>query len=132
MQFFNFTNDETFHFFKWVTESGQVDPNALIAEAYSKVETDEEHFEGEDICVVAKDILAEQLSNLLEDALDLLGLSPADAAVVGNGWDSKESLWHPLLALAAVRINCDVTAEALLVRAGKWTPDKNPPEVSAP
>jgi hypothetical protein len=94
------------------------------------VETDEDHFKEDDICIVARDILAEQLRRLLVDALD----PPLDpfcevAAEVGNVGNSKESLWHPLLALAATRINCGVTAEALLIRAGKWAPDKYPPEL---
>jgi hypothetical protein len=127
MQFFNFTNDETFHFFKWITESEQVDPNALIDEAYIKVETDKDHFEGEDICIVARDILADQLRDLLDDALEPLPL-PFWDETLSNVENSKESLWHALLAFAAERINCRVTAEALLVWAHKWAPDKHCPE----
>lgn len=131
MQFFNFTNEETFHFFKWVTDSGQVDPKALIEEADSSVEADTEHFEEEAICVVARDILARPLYVLLEDALEPLHGTLADAAEaeVGNVWNSKELLWLPLLALAAVRVDCGATAQALLIRAGKWAPDKDLPDI---
>jgi hypothetical protein len=78
---------------------------------------------------VAKDKLAKLLDDKLEEALEPLDVPLTDAAKVGNVWNSPESLWHTLLALAAERIHYDVAAEAVLIWAGKWAPDKYPPEV---
>ena len=66
IQFFNFGNDETFHFFRWVSESGQVDPGTLIATAYEQADApDDEHFDADVICIVVRD----KLANLLEEVI---------------------------------------------------------------
>ena|SRR5438128_740977 len=126
MRFFNFSNDETFHFFKWVSESGRVNPTALIADAYAEIKP-EENILDESCCVLARDILADRLYDLMEDALPLD--RPSETCEIGEVWDDDEALWAPLLVIAAERVCFDLVAEALLIQAGKWAPDTEMPEI---
>jgi hypothetical protein len=126
MQFFDFGNSVTFHYFKWVSESGQADPDALIGEAFRKAETDTEHFPGEDVCMVVRDNLAGLLTELLADVVP--DVADDSAFPLGGVWNSPESLWKPILAHAIWTVDCQAVAEALLIRAGKWNPSKEPPE----
>jgi hypothetical protein len=131
IQFFNFGNDETFHFFKWVSESGQVTPATLIATAYHNSEApDDEHLEDEDICVVARNRLAGLLADLLEETTPVGDFTGGEQEhEIGNVWNSPESLWKPIFASALSRIDCHAVAEAMLIQAGKWTPSKELPEI---
>jgi hypothetical protein len=126
MRFFNFSNDETFHFFKWVSESGQVDPTALIADAYAKIKP-EENVLDESCCVLARDILAERLQDIMNDALPLN--TPSEACEIGVVRNDDESLWAPLLVIAAERICFVLVAQALLIQASKWAPDTDIPKM---
>jgi hypothetical protein len=135
-QFFNFGNDETFHFFKWVSEGGQVDRNAIIRFAYQKAEAhDDENFEDDDICIVVRDILHNHLDQMLNGFGDALGIGDwpgiGEVATMPNAPNGQafDTLWRPLLALTFSRIDCRAVAEALLIQAGKWAPSKQRPEV---
>lgn len=66
MQFFNFGNDESFHFFKWVCESGLVDVQRLIDEAFQNAEHDKWLEIGTCVSWVVRD----KLADLLQDVLD--------------------------------------------------------------
>jgi hypothetical protein len=59
--------------------------------------------------------------------------SPWPASVDDSDYPQEfgdhRSLWVPLLILSFDRIACQRVAEALLIQAGKWHPDKEVPEV---
>ena len=115
MEFFNFGNDETFHFFKWICESGQADANDLIANAYKEAEAlADDEFEEENICIVVRNHLANTLRDLLWEAAPGERFTlPVEAPEIGCVWDEPESLWLPILVLALNRI---VTAKRWLRR----------------
>jgi hypothetical protein len=132
MQFFNFTNEETFHFFEWVTRGKQVDPEALIADAYRDAENDREGAligEAMGICYLVRDHLADRLADVLEETLPLEFRIDDGFYQAGAVQEDEESLWQPLLALAAGGVNYSLVAQALLARAGKWSPEKEFPEI---
>jgi hypothetical protein len=125
MQFFNFGNDQTYHFFKWVTESGMVKPDELIAKAQQQVEGDEWFKMGMDVSSVARDKLSELLKDVLYDAH---GLQEGEHEI-GLVWQSDEALLMPIMHYALNQIATDAVAEALLIAAGKWAPNRDLPEV---
>lgn len=126
VKFFNFGSDETFHFFRWVTEGGHVDPSALVARALAEVEGDPAYEIGMDVSSVAKDKLAAILDDLLEELSPFTQLNVNE---IGDVDRSTESLFEPLLELALNRIDLHATAQAMLIRAGKWAPDRDRPEI---
>jgi hypothetical protein len=137
MEFFNFRTEETYHFFRWLTRGGRHDPAALVADAYRRLgeerdaadERDEYLKLGEDalgVCFAVRSVLARRLGELLGE-----GLPAGTPWCVGEQRDcavdrGHSSLWQPLLALAAFRVDYIAVAEALLVRAGKWAPEVGP------
>ena len=130
-QFFNFGNNETYLCFKWVSESGQVDPYALIADAYRKVAIDPEHLKSEDVCLVARDYLATDLLAMLEAKRYLFPLEEIYQEIgqvptipIATSRPTYDLLWRPLLAFAFSQIDCQKVAEALLIQARKWGPVK--------
>jgi hypothetical protein len=149
-EFFNFHNDETFHFFKWVTESGLVDVDALISNAMQGViaeafvaplEVDFSHAYRDALTYILTDLLESVAMGLgFSDSADFsweIGnvqtpnartLYPAKTEANIHTADSA-ALWQPLLRLAFKRVDRQAIAEALLIRAGKWAPDKELPEI---
>jgi hypothetical protein len=128
MEFFNFRNAETFHFFKWLCHSGCVDVEGLIELALQHSQAPELFELGFDLSRVAREKLAELLEVELVEAkavaarehrLDLLvgTIQVEDTAYEGYG-----SLLSPLLYDALEKIDLCVAAEALIRRAGKWVP----------
>src|SRR6478735_4101238 len=69
IEFFNFGSNETFHFFKWITESGQVDLQSLIDEAFKRAETDDFLEMGMGVCETVRPILADVLEEKLDDIM---------------------------------------------------------------
>ncbi len=124
MEFFNFGNQETFHFFTWVAKSGRVNIDSLIEKAYKRAENpDNDLFPEGEICVVVRDHLTEELVGVLEI------LAPWDISEVEFGKVllnplNNYSLWQPIFANAVARIDCTAVAQAFLIRAGKWAPSK--------
>ena len=129
VQFYNFGNEETYHFFRWVSESGQVDPLELIDRAIREAGPDEELDKGAGVSSEVKDSLAEILSELLwEQAPDLdpdLG-----EYEIGTVQDGPDWLLNPILSNALTRIDCQAVAVALLIQAGRWAPMNEPHEIS--
>jgi hypothetical protein len=128
MQFFSFGNDETYHFFKWVTESGLVDVDALIAQAFKDAEDDEWLKRGFSVSSTLREKLSSILLETMLSQSPNLELVDPDLACHRVD-DTGESLWMPILGLAFQRIDHGRVAEALLIRAGKWNPDKTIPTV---
>jgi hypothetical protein len=132
--FFNFGNDETFHFFTWVT-GGDFDVPAMIAEAFHAAETpDNEHSPDEDVCIVVRDKLAARLEDLLADAVPdcAFDAAPEIGNVSHAPGERDRALWLPILACALDGIDCAVVAEALLIQARKWAPSGEIPEAWGP
>jgi hypothetical protein len=130
MQFFNFWNAQTYHFFVWLTEGGGSDVEALVQDAFAAVEGDPWYELGEAPCQVARDKLAEALVDLLDEKAsawcdrdrDLMG-------EIGTVDASEDSLFWPMLRDSLDDICFRAVAEAILVRQGKWAPDREPPEI---
>jgi hypothetical protein len=124
VRFFNFGSDESYHFFEWLRQHRDVP--ALVAKAMKEVEVNEWFKMGEDVSRVARDQLAgiveEELENLIGDGTDY------DPNFIEKA-DDVGALVKPLLAIASGRIDFGAVAEALLIDAGKWNPDPNPPAV---
>jgi hypothetical protein len=124
VEFFNFGNDETFHFFRWVTDGGRVNPDELVVRALSHVEGDDWFAMGVDVSTVAKDKLADILNEIVDE------LSPVDESdEIGQVGADPEALFNPLLKLAIGRIDLHAVAQAMLIRAGKWAPDRERPDL---
>jgi hypothetical protein len=122
MQFFNFGSNETYLFFEWVRRHRDV--ATLVAKAMSQVEGDEWYEMDADVCYVARDKLHELLREILEDSL---GDNPEEPLLEAT--EPHEQLTNPLLMGAARRIDLGTVAHALLLDAGKWSPDISPPDV---
>jgi hypothetical protein len=138
VEFFNFGNDETFHFFKWICESVPAGPERLITDAFRQSEQrDDDEIPGEDVCYIVRSRLTATLERILweEVAPDLdpdIGVVNVQIGVIPrteHGKPSADLLLQPILSLALQRINLAAVAEALLIRAGKWNPSKEPPEL---
>jgi hypothetical protein len=134
VEFFNFGNNETFHFFKWICES-EPGPDALIAEAERKAETVEhDEFEWEDICFIVRNRLMTKFGEILFDIApeldnDLLEIGKIETPLWSHTADGHaDSLLQPIFAVALSRIDFQAVAEALLIQAGKWNPSKVGPE----
>jgi hypothetical protein len=66
MQFFNFMNEETFHFFKWICAGGAGGPEALVDRAFKAAEKPgPDDWPEMDICYVVKDRLRDELREIL-------------------------------------------------------------------
>jgi hypothetical protein len=133
MEFFNFGNQETYHFFKWLTDSDPDWPEALINDAFRRAETTED-IPGDDICFTVRDRLGEKLQEVLYEIAPDLDPECGAGVQIGEiyrdqGERSAEALLNPISSLALCRIDCETAAVALLIRAGKWNPPKEPPEI---
>jgi hypothetical protein len=76
VQFFNFGNQQTFHYFDWLTRSGSVDTDQLIARAFEELakNTDDQITLTEEAMGTSealRDVLARQLRERLEAILPL-------------------------------------------------------------
>jgi hypothetical protein len=113
--------EETDHFFQWLMRSRQVDLNDLMKRATAMAEADPWLSESHDFPTVFRDKLAEELQEVLSRRVDRL---PAKSKLIVTPekimpevhclWDSPESLWLPILALALSRIDCKAAAERIL------------------
>jgi hypothetical protein len=127
MEFFNFGNSATYHYFTWVRECGQLNTAALIAKAFDRVAADP----GMEVLSVGtthdvQEKLAELLREILEDRL--LDSVPGFLGIEEHGYgeihpEDPKSLWLPFVAEIADSINHFAIAEALLRDAGKWNPE---------
>ena len=129
MQFFDFHNRQTFHFFQWLTRSGLFDVQGMVERALTDAEKDEWFPTTEATCEVACRLLAEQIEEatheLARQTFDFGVLEPGDDAFVerkSQDYASGDALFVPLLHDAMERIMYPVVAQALLVRQGKWEP----------
>jgi hypothetical protein len=126
VKFFNFHNDQTYHCFAWVRAGGLGDVKALIARAYERVEKNDWYKMDLDVCMVARDELADLVRDGIEEATILIDDGPG----IGDVSDqSAESLTEPLLRDALFSISFKTVAEALLLAEGKWNPDPNLPDI---
>jgi hypothetical protein len=127
IEFFNFTNQETYHLFQWISKN--VDTKALIDKAFKLAEADVWEVTAGD---TATGLLTE-LTNLLEalvweEVASKIEIYDESDFALGEVDDSDESLWIPLVAHAFRKMHFGNVAQALLIRAGKWSPDKHPPD----
>jgi hypothetical protein len=127
-----FTNPPTYFFYRWVADDAAVDTAKLVADALGRVEEDEWYQRGLDVSITAREKLAEALEALFEKEAeqflgDLLDVY-RDEAFRPNPDPQAEHLLGKLLTWAGDEINFYAVAEVLLRAAGKWAPDKGPPD----
>jgi hypothetical protein len=134
IQFFNFGTDETYHFFKWITESGLVSTEQLIRDAYADAEKATEGSQDRDIeealglCVLVQEKLAGLLWLVVEKQTPLYCRMVSDPPDIGRVGNDLASLLQPILHLGLLRIDYAAVAEVLLICAGKWAPNNVRPE----
>ena len=130
MHFFNFTNSESYHFFHWLCRSGKVDLDTLVRSAMEGVDGDLSYQAGADVSSVARDNL---ISALEQVVLDLrltcwtqhqLHLDHGIGEPEELAYDGYPALFGPLLCEALGRVSLPAVAKAILIRAGKWAPDR--------
>ena len=130
MEFFNFTNESTYHLYQWLVHSGQVDIDALLHKTLADVKASELVEMDLATSVLARENLQQQLTEVLRQhqqtwfakhELDLDRYS-VEACAASNDYAEADALFVTLLEHAAASISFAVVAEALLRRAGKWAP----------
>ena len=132
MSDFNFVNQPTFHFYKWLKDGNYFNVSKLIEEAFEQLETDEQHALTDDTSLC----LRNQLSQLLFDELEVsvLGVTEISSDAIGCVEPGDESdgamfLVRPLVEWALSEIYFYVVAEKLLMDHGKWNPERERPEI---
>jgi hypothetical protein len=126
--FFNFWNRESYHFFCWCShDSRRSKVGHLIHEAFNRLPQNEWYKMDVDTAYCLK----EELGKLLEQELEDLALNVGwtEDFTIGDVDSGEDSLWLPVLSDAMSNIDTETVAEALLIRAGKWAPEKLPPEL---
>jgi hypothetical protein len=142
IEFFDFGSHETYLFFQWIVENSPSIPDVLIADAFDKAEKRPRGIEFS-ISHTVRDRLAEILDDILTLAILQHFPRPGTVqtypirAVRTRGGKVKEyhierttaeALFNSVAIHALDRIDWKALAEALLIRAGKWVPDKKPPK----
>ena len=132
-QFFNFTNSETYHFFQWLCHTDVVNVDELVSRAMNEVEGDEFYELGADVSSVARDKLVEILEELIVEIRSSCwtrhqlhleqGIGEGDSL----SYEGYNALLGPMLCEALGHVSLIAAAKALLVRSGKWAPDREPP-----
>lgn len=127
IEFFHFGNDETYHFFRWVTEGGWHDADALVTKAMERVDEESCPTAGADVSMIARSKLADMLGEILDAILEDLwhGESPGEIGDVGR---HPAFLVNPILKRALDQIDLRTVAQAMLIRFRKWAPDRERPE----
>jgi hypothetical protein len=138
MEFFNFGNSQTFHFFEYVTKSGKVPVDELMAKAQDAI--DEKDLDLYDVCECLANEMVNVFADALDDAIDAAGLScnlealqcgewlPSEHGGHIRGEQEEADLFRPILAEALEQINFYAVAVAILLSKGKWNPDNTIPE----
>jgi len=132
LKFFNFTNSETYHFFQWLCHTDTVDVDEIIGRAMNGVEGDAWYELGADVSSVARDKLVEILEELIVDIRSTcwtkhqLHLEQGIGESEGLNYSGYNALLGPLLWEALGQVSLPATAKALLIRSGKWAPDREP------
>jgi hypothetical protein len=130
MEFFNFTNEPSYHFFQWLIYSGQVDVDALLHKTLADVKASELVEIDLATSLLARENLRRQLADLFgqhqqvwygKQGLDLDRYT-VEACLVSNDYAEADALFVGLLEHAAASVSFGAVAEALLRRAGKWAP----------
>lgn len=115
--FLTFRNDESWAFFRWLTERNDADLARLLGQATDAAGLDE----WTELAAPGFDALQQALAGLL--------LEYVQQAVPAVTLDLSECASLPQLmeAIAATRIDFDTVAAALLVHAGRWHPAEATP-----
>lgn len=137
VQFFDFVNQETYQFFIWVTEFSGLDLTALLKKAFDLVEKDPLFEMDLDVSNVARHTLGKLLEEQFWELFGVGDLEDFESMGLGLCCPEVEHLRsklhvliRPLLALTLKQICFEVAAEAILIREGKWNPDRERPEAT--
>jgi len=124
MQFFNFHNDQTFHFFNWVMDGGAVDASAMVAKALACPGNEDDQHMGRESAIAAHAKLRGWLIDLVETMTGFELDKPSGIGTPANG--GPEAFTRPLLHDAVRKIHFDAVAEALMRINGKWVEANSP------
>ena len=150
LEFFNFWNAQTFHFYQWVMHSGKVPVDALIDRAWEMLE---EEISEDRAAISRMDIdvschLCEKLVSLLKEIMETAASEYFESHTdywfcecedngIGQysgleqmGDDQIEGLFLPILIEALSDIEFGVVAAAILIANGRWE-DEDVPEMDA-
>src|SRR5687767_7081480 len=97
-KFYNFWNPQTYHFFVWVTESGMIDPEALVLKAFTEVESSD--LIELDTSFALRETLANELLAVLSDLTGHAGVPVSDLHEIGAVDDSTDSFFSPIIQFA--------------------------------
>jgi hypothetical protein len=122
--FFNFVNEPTYYYFRWLLESKDVDVPALVAGAIRNVEEKPYFMPEWDF----PSRVRSELADLLETQVyyEVLPLNPQTDDVPNLGADyggPSQDLQHALTAWAASQIAYGEVAAAVMMAFGKSRPD---------
>jgi len=125
--FFNFGNHETYHFFQWVRHRGP----ELVNKAFADLDVgdlDPSGLMDADLpsCYAAKDKLAVILDDIINRAKLATGCELHGLFGEPGPGDELRLLTGPLLDMTLDGIATSAVAEALLIDANKWAPDRGP------
>lgn len=139
MQFFDFHNHQTFHFFYWVCHSGVVDVETLVSRAFDMTHEEQPVEVHENLSDAVAQKLSELLVQVLESHVEAelvpvmgTGVSDCDAAHVCDydpslekpsaSYSERFALFIPLIRHALDQIAFQRVAVAILIRQKKWAP----------
>jgi hypothetical protein len=123
LSFFNFVNQPTYDYFRWLMANKEVDLKALVAEAFRQTGDDPEDREGMAASWDTRDALAGLLE---EQVFHVLPLNPHKDPAPNLGKDYGgpfEGLHNAFAAWAASQIYYHVVAWAVLMVQGKSRPN---------
>jgi len=128
VQFFDFANRPTYLFFRWVREGGGgQDPIALVSAAMNAAEH-EDFFEIDgDVSSASHGALTKLLGTVLDGLCDAANCERHEDTGAPVDPD-PEWMMGALLFDAIGHIILSDVAQAMLVEAGKWNPDRDIPE----
>lgn len=124
MQFFNFHNEQSFHFFKWVTDGGGVDASAMVAKALSRPGSEDSVPMGRENIEAAHAKLRGWLIDLVETVTGFGLDKPTGIGSPAGG--GPDAFTRPLLHDAVRKIHFGAVAEALMRINGKWVEPNYP------
>jgi len=118
MHFFNFHNEQTYHFFSWIVNGGAVDAKAMVAKALARSGGDDGLKMGRESTEAAHAKLRGWLVDLVENISGFTLNKPSGIGMPMNG--GPNAFLRPLLHDAVRQIRVDAVAEALLKMHGHW------------
>ena len=132
MEFFNFTNESTYHLFQWLVHSGQVDINALVHNTLAEAKTDPLVEMDLATSVLARENLQQQLRHLFrqhrqtwfaKNELDLDRYSAEACGAASNDYAEPDALFLARPGSGCVQHLIFGRRRSPLTPGRKWAPN---------